>query len=88
VTVILWILIGIFLGLLFRVLMPVPRDGGKLPPMIAGVCSACVGGGLAVILSGGGVIRFNPYSVASAVTASMYALFAFRCFAMRGSGRN
>jgi uncharacterized membrane protein YeaQ/YmgE (transglycosylase-associated protein family) len=86
VTVAAWILLGTMLGLVARAAMPVPHDGGKLPPVIAGVCTACLGGGLAVVFSIGGLLHFNPYSVAWAAIASMYALFAFRCFTMRARG--
>jgi uncharacterized membrane protein YeaQ/YmgE (transglycosylase-associated protein family) len=84
-TIVAWVLMGAVYGLLARVVMPVPRDGGNLAPVIAGVSSACVGGGLAVFFLGGGLFDFNPYSVAWAANAALYTLFAYRCFAMRAS---
>jgi hypothetical protein len=65
--------------------MPVPQAGGNVTPVIAGVSSACIGGGLAICFAGGGWIYFNPYSVAWAANAALYTLFAYRCFAMRAS---
>jgi uncharacterized membrane protein YeaQ/YmgE (transglycosylase-associated protein family) len=85
VTIVAWILVGVAYGLLARVVMPVPGDGGNVAPVIVGVSSACVGGGLTVFFLGGGFIYFNTYSVAWAANAALYTLFAFRCFAMRAS---
>jgi uncharacterized membrane protein YeaQ/YmgE (transglycosylase-associated protein family) len=85
VTIVAWVLLGAVYGLLARVVMPVPRDGGNAVPVIAGMSSACVGGALAVLFLGGGLFYFNPYSIAWAANAALYTLFALRCFAIRAS---
>jgi uncharacterized membrane protein YeaQ/YmgE (transglycosylase-associated protein family) len=84
-TILAWILIGVATGLLARVVMPVHRDGGNLVAVCVGVCSACVGGALVAIFLGGGVVYLNSFSVAWALVAALYTLFAYRCFATRGS---
>jgi uncharacterized membrane protein YeaQ/YmgE (transglycosylase-associated protein family) len=86
-TVLAWLLIGMMLGLLARAAMPVPRDSGKLPPIIVAMCSAIVGGGLSAIFLGGELMGFNRHSVTWATIVSMYVLFGFRCLAMRASAR-
>jgi uncharacterized membrane protein YeaQ/YmgE (transglycosylase-associated protein family) len=86
VTILAWILIGILLGLIARVAMPVPHDGGVLPPIIVGLSSAIAGGALATIFFYGELIKLNHYSVIWSVIASMYVLFTSRCLAMRASG--
>jgi uncharacterized membrane protein YeaQ/YmgE (transglycosylase-associated protein family) len=85
VTIAAWIIVGLIVGVLARVVMPVPRDGGNLTAAIVGVCSACVGGGLAAMFFDGGLIQFNPYSVGWAAAAAMYSVFAYRCLAVRGN---
>jgi uncharacterized membrane protein YeaQ/YmgE (transglycosylase-associated protein family) len=84
-TIVAWVLIGIATGLLARLLMPVQRDGGNLIAVCVGVSSACVGGTIVATFLGGSVIYLNSLSVAWALNAALYTLFAYRCLAMRGS---
>lgn len=85
-TIAAWIVTGIIAGLLSRLVMPIPRDGGNFPPVLVGVIAACLGGAVAAIYVGGGVIYFNAFSIAWALNAALYALFALRCYLTRGSG--
>jgi hypothetical protein len=63
--------------------MPVPRDRGNADSVLVGLCSACLGGGVAAVFLGGGLIEVNLVSVAWAGIAALYMLFAYRCLAMR-----
>jgi len=85
VTIVAWILTGIFAALLARLVMPIPSDEVGLASAIVGVSTACIGGALAAAFFGGGLIYFNALSVGWATNAALCALFAFRCFSMRGT---
>jgi uncharacterized membrane protein YeaQ/YmgE (transglycosylase-associated protein family) len=85
VTIAIWIIVGVLSGLLFRALMPVPKDKGNALAAGVGVVSAVLAGTLSAIVTNTGVVALNSLSIGSATIGAMYVLFGYRCLAMRNN---
>lgn len=87
-TIVIWIIVGGFSGLLFRILMPVAKDHGNAVAAGVGAISAVVAGIATAVVTNTGVIYLNPLSIGWAVNGAFYALFAYRCLTLRSSRRD
>jgi uncharacterized membrane protein YeaQ/YmgE (transglycosylase-associated protein family) len=73
-----WVVLGLVVGALAKVLMPGKDPGGLLMTMILGVVGAIVGGWISTRLGLGAVSGFNIPSLVIATAGAMLLLFANR----------
>ena len=79
-----WIVLGLVVGVLAKVIMPGKDPGGLVMTIVLGVVGAVVGGFIATRLGLGAVSGFNLASLAIATAGALLLLFANR--KLRGKG--
>ena len=77
-----WIVMGLIVGVVAKLLMPGPDPGGIIVTVLIGIAGALVGGFLATFLGLGAVSGFNIPSLIIAILGSMLLLGIYRM--MRG----
>jgi len=77
-----WLILGLVVGAVAKLLMPGKDPGGLLPTIGIGVAGAFVGGYLGTRLGFGDVTGFNLPSVVLATAGSLLLLLGWR--ALRG----
>ena len=80
-----WIVLGLIVGALAKLIMPGPDPGGLLLTMILGIAGAFVGGFLGSLLGLGGVTGINPGSLAVATGGAVLLLWLHRLMRGRSS---
>ena len=80
-----WIVLGLIVGALAKLIMPGPDPGGLLLTMILGIAGAFVGGFLGSVLGLGGVTGINPGSLAVATGGAVLLLWLHRLMRGRSS---
>jgi len=73
-----WIILGLVVGMLAKLIMPGDDPGGFFITILIGIAGALLGGFLSTALDYGTVTGFNLPSVAIAVCGSLILLFLFR----------
>jgi uncharacterized membrane protein YeaQ/YmgE (transglycosylase-associated protein family) len=79
-----WIVLGLVVGALAKLIMPGKDPGGLVMTIILGIVGAVVGGWISTLLGLGAVTGFNVPSLVVATAGAMLLLFANR--ALRGKG--
>lgn len=77
-SLLLWIVFGLVIGVIANVIDPYPSRGGLLGSIILGVLGAILGGVLGNLVFGINISRFNFASTAVAVLGSLVLLFISR----------
>ncbi len=72
-----WIILGLVVGIIAKVLMPGRDGGGFIKTVILGVAGAFVGGYVGSFFGWGSVQGFDPRSLALAVGGAMLVLIVF-----------
>ena len=73
-----WIVLGLVVGILAKMIMPGDDPGGFFITILIGIAGALLGGFLSTALDYGPVTGFNLPSVVIAVIGSLILLFLFR----------
>ena len=73
----LWIAMGLLMGLLAKRIQPDKDPGGSLLTICIGISGAFTGGYLTNLMGVGSVECFNLFSLASAMTASLILLLLY-----------
>jgi uncharacterized membrane protein YeaQ/YmgE (transglycosylase-associated protein family) len=76
--VISWIVMGLVVGILAKIIMPGKDPGGVIITICLGVAGAFVGGYLASLLGLGAVTGFNVASLGIAVGGAILLLIVYR----------
>jgi uncharacterized membrane protein YeaQ/YmgE (transglycosylase-associated protein family) len=79
-----WIVLGLVVGVLAKVIMPGKDPGGLVMTTILGIVGALVGGWISTRLGLGAVSGFNLPSLVIATAGALLLLFANR--KLRGKG--
>lgn len=77
-SILMWILFGLIVGVIANAIDPYPSSGGLLGSVVLGIVGAMVGGFLADLLFGVGVTGFNLPSFLVAIGGSLILLFIGR----------
>ena len=78
-----WIILGLIVGVIAKLLMPGNDPGGFIVTILLGVAGALLGGFLGSYFHVGDVTGFNMMSVALAVGGSLVLLVLYRLIARR-----
>ena len=73
-----WIILGLIVGVLAKLLMPGKDPGGIFITILIGIAGAFVGGGIGSLLGLGDVTGINLISVALATGGAVLLLFLYR----------
>ncbi len=73
-----WILMGLIVGVLAKMIMPGKDPGGLIVTIAIGIAGAFVGGFLASVVGIGGFSGFNLGSLVTAVVGALVLLFVYR----------
>ena len=73
-----WILLGLVVGVLAKLIMPGNDPGGFIVTILLGVAGAFVGGFIASLVGIGGVSGFDLGSLAVATAGALLLLFVYR----------
>ena len=73
-----WIVLGLVVGLLAKLIMPGKDPGGFVMTTILGIVGAVVGGWISTLLGLGAVSGFNVPSLVVATAGAVLLLFANR----------
>jgi len=73
-----WILLGLVVGILAKVIMPGPDGGGFILTTLLGIAGAFVGGFIGSLLGLGTVSGFSLGSLALAVVGALLLLWGHR----------
>jgi uncharacterized membrane protein YeaQ/YmgE (transglycosylase-associated protein family) len=73
-----WILLGLVVGVLAKLIMPGKDPGGFIVTILLGVAGAFVGGFVASLVGIGGVSGFDLGSLAVATAGALLLLFVYR----------
>jgi uncharacterized membrane protein YeaQ/YmgE (transglycosylase-associated protein family) len=73
-----WIVMGLVVGLLAKIIMPGKDPGGVIITICLGIAGAFVGGYLGSLLGIGAVTGFNITSLAIAIGGAILLLIAYR----------
>ena len=79
-----WILFGLIVGIIAKLLMPGRDPGGFIVTIIIGIVGALVGGFISVQLGYGDVTGFDIKSIIIAVLGALLLLFLYRMVKSRG----
>ena len=82
-TVIGWIVFGLIVGALAKLVMPGRDPGGIIVTMLIGIAGAIVGGFVFSLFGGGGVTGVNLGSIIVAVVGALILLAVYRMVAGR-----
>jgi uncharacterized membrane protein YeaQ/YmgE (transglycosylase-associated protein family) len=78
-----WIVLGLVVGVIAKVIMPGNDPGGFVITILLGVAGALLGGFLGTYFSVGDVTGFNLVSVALAVGGALVLLILYRLLVRR-----
>jgi uncharacterized membrane protein YeaQ/YmgE (transglycosylase-associated protein family) len=78
-----WIVLGLLVGVIAKMLMPGNDPGGFIVTILLGVAGALLGGFLGTYFSVGDVTGFNMVSIALAVGGALVLLILYRLLARR-----
>ena len=78
-----WIILGLIVGVVAKLLMPGNDPGGFLVTILIGIAGALLGGFLGTYFSVGDVTGFNMVSIALAVGGALLLLVLYRLLARR-----
>lgn len=73
-----WILLGLVVGVVAKVIMPGKDPGGLIVTILIGVAGALVGGFIAAALGLGTVTGFDVRSLVIAIAGALLLLWFFR----------
>ena len=79
-----WIVFGLLVGVLAKLLFPGDDPGGCIVTILIGIAGAMVGGFIATGLGYGSVTGFNLYSFGVSILGAMLLLGVYRVF-LRGN---
>jgi uncharacterized membrane protein YeaQ/YmgE (transglycosylase-associated protein family) len=82
-TIASWLILGVALGLLAPIAMPVPVSRGRTLAVIVGIISSLIGGGLGAYFANAPLVGFSALSAGAAAISALYVLFAYQCLEMR-----
>ncbi len=75
-----WLVLGLVVGALAKLLMPGKDPGGMLVTIAIGIAGALIGGGVGSLLGLGEVSGFDLMSLALATGGALLLLIAYRLF--------
>jgi len=78
-----WIILGLIVGVVAKLLMPGDDPGGFVVTILLGVAGALLGGFLGTYFNVGDVTGFNMVSVALAVGGALVLLILYRLVVRR-----
>jgi uncharacterized membrane protein YeaQ/YmgE (transglycosylase-associated protein family) len=78
-----WIILGLVVGIVAKLLMPGNDPGGFIVTILLGVAGALLGGFLGSYFNVGDVTGFNMLSIALAVGGALLLLVLYRLLARR-----
>jgi uncharacterized membrane protein YeaQ/YmgE (transglycosylase-associated protein family) len=78
-----WIIMGLIVGVIAKLLMPGNDPGGFLVTILLGIAGALLGGFLGTYFSVGDVTGFNMVSLALAVGGALLLLVLYRLLIRR-----
>ena len=78
--IITWIVLGLIVGVLAKLIMPGKDPGGMIVTIIIGIAGAFIGGFVSSISGFGSVNGFNIRSIIIAVIGAVLLLVIFRIF--------
>ena len=81
--ILLWIMVGLFAGVLAKWIMPGSDPGGIVATMLIGIGGAIVGGMIGTAIGFGGVTGFDFRSLVIATGGAIALLYGYRVFAPR-----
>ena len=81
--ILLWIMVGLFAGVLAKWIMPGSDPGGIVVTMLIGIGGAIVGGMIGTAMGFGGVTGFDFRSLVIATGGAIALLYGYRVFAPR-----
>ena len=81
--ILLWIVMGLFAGVLAKWIMPGSDPGGIVVTMLIGIGGAIVGGMIGTAIGFGGVTGFDFRSLVIATGGAIALLYGYRVFAPR-----
>ncbi|MCB1734452.1 MAG: GlsB/YeaQ/YmgE family stress response membrane protein [Gammaproteobacteria bacterium] len=73
-----WIVLGLVVGILAKLIMPGKDPGGFIVTTLLGIAGAFVGGFIASLFGIGGVAGFNLVSLLVATGGALLLLFGYR----------
>jgi len=73
-----WIIFGLIVGMLAKVIMPGKDGGGFIFTTLLGIAGAFVGGFVGSFLGFGSVDEFSLGSMATAIVGALILLFVYR----------
>ncbi len=73
-----WALFGIIVGMVVNTIDPAPNKGGLFGTLLVGVAGALVGGLIANLLFGAGLLHFDLTSFTIAIAGSLTVLFGMK----------
>lgn len=73
-----WIILGLIVGVLAKLIMPGQDPGGIIVTILLGVAGAFLGGYLGTLMGLGSVTGFNMMSLLLAVVGSLILLLLYR----------
>lgn len=76
--ILMWILVGLLVGVLAKWIMPGDDPGGFIVTTLIGIAGAVVGGAIASALGLGSFTGFNIPSLIIAVLGALLLLFVYR----------
>ena len=83
-TILVWLVFGLLVGVIAKLLMPGRDPGGIVMTILIGIVGSFIGGGISYALYG---VR-GPYQPAGwimSILGAIILLFAYRMFARRGT---
>ncbi|MBI1249008.1 GlsB/YeaQ/YmgE family stress response membrane protein [bacterium] len=78
-----WIVFGLVVGVLAKLLFPGDDPGGCIVTILIGIAGSMVGGFIATGLGYGSVTGFNLYSFGVSILGAMLLLAVYRVFLKR-----
>jgi uncharacterized membrane protein YeaQ/YmgE (transglycosylase-associated protein family) len=82
--IVLWIAVGFALGAIAKMAMPGPDPLGPTGRALVGIVGALIGGVIGTVLSGESLAGNHLHSFLAATGGALFALFSYRCIAIRG----
>lgn len=77
-SILVWAVLGLIIGIVANLIDPQPRGGGLVESVILGVLGATLGGFLGSLIFGVGISGVNIPSVAVAALGALLILFLIR----------
>jgi uncharacterized membrane protein YeaQ/YmgE (transglycosylase-associated protein family) len=83
-SIIVWLLFGLFVGIIAKLLMPGRDPGGILVTIVIGIIGSFIGGGISYLAFG----ARDPYAPSGwimSIIGAVVLLFAYKMIARRGA---